>query len=152
MRALRLLLPLALVSALAACSGTGGGLGGPLFGGSGSLQCQPGTSVQLANPQPFQTNASNVNQITIVASGNSNALYSTYQNWYIYVVDNFGQQITGGNLSLVDGHTLTHPYGSDFYYASQLPQTLQPGDTYTAYLARYDQSCNPLPLQTFSTQ
>jgi hypothetical protein len=155
MKALRLALPLALVSTLAACSGSGGGLGGlsPIFGGnSPGLQCQTGTSVQLANPLPLQNNASNVNQITIVANGSSNQLYSSYQNWYVFVVDSFGQQVTGNNLSLVPYPNGPHPYSSDFYYASQLPQTLQGGQTYTAYLARYDESCSPVPLQTFSTQ
>lgn len=156
MKALRLILALAIGSGLAACSGSGGGLGGlsPIFGGSGPglLQCQPGTSVQLAYPQPFQTNASNVNQIIVVANGNGNELYQAPQNWYVYLVDNYGNQLTGANLNPIDYHTGPHPYGSDYYYASQLPQTLPSGMTFTAYLAREDQSCNPLPLQNFSTQ
>lgn len=153
MKTLRFTIPLALVGLLTACSGSGG-LGGlsPIFGGGpGAISCQPGTSVQLASPQPFQSSTSSVNQITIVADGNSNTLHSTYQNWYVYLIDNSGRQITGGPLSLVDGRSLPHPYNSDFYYNSQLSQTLPSGMTYTAYLARQDQSCNAQPLQSFST-
>lgn len=153
MKALRFIVPLALAAGLTACSGSGG-LGGlsPIFGGGPQgISCQPGTSVQLANPQPFQTNASNVNQLTIVADGNNNTLYQTYQNWYVYLIDNFGQQISGGQLNLTSYPNGPHPYSSDFYYSSSLPQTLQSGMTYTAYLARRDQSCNAQPLQNFST-
>lgn len=153
MKALRLIIPAALVTALTACSGSGG-LGGlsPIFGGApGMSSCQPGTSVQLANPQPFQTNASNVNQITIVADGDSNTLHQSSQNWYVYLVDNSGRQITGGPLNPVSDTNGPHPYTSDFYYGSQLPQTLPSGMTYTAYLGRNDQSCTAQPLQSFST-
>lgn len=154
MKILRLIVPLALAGGLTACSGSGGlGALSPIFGGNApGQQCNPGTSVQLANPQPFQTNASNVSRITIVADGNNNTLYSTSSNWYVYLIDNNGNQITGANLNPASYQNEPKPYSSDFYYSSQLPETLPGGMTYTAYLGRLDQSCSAVPLQNFSTQ
>jgi hypothetical protein len=138
---------------LAACSGSGvlGGLG-PVFGNQPA--CDTGTQVQLANPAPSQNGVnSNIGQITIVASGNSNNLYNTYGQWNVVLTPlNFGTgSIEGGPLSLVDGRSLNHPFASDFYYASSVPN-LQPGVTWNVTLQQNNgTNCTPASVGTFST-
>jgi hypothetical protein len=149
---LRLVLPATLALSLAACSGSGalGGLG-PVFGNV--PQCDTGTQVQLANPTPFQNGVnSNIGQITIVANGNSNNLYNTYGQWNIVLTPTSGgNPVQGGSLSLVDGHTLTHPYASDFYYGSSVPN-LTAGVTWNVSLQQNNGvSCTAVPLESFST-
>jgi hypothetical protein len=152
MKHIRLLVPAILALALPACAG--GGLGNnPLFGGSPfGTQCQTGTSTQLANPQDGAF-ATNVTAITIVANGNNNYLYNSYQNWYLYAYNqNTGQQIQGGQLNLVSDTSGPHPYASDFYYSSQLPQALPPGGNWTVYLDEFNGSCAGAPVAgSFST-
>jgi hypothetical protein len=138
--------------ALSACSGSGalGGLG-PIFGNQ--LQCDPGTQVQLANPTNFQSGVnSNIGQITLVASGNGNTLYNTYGQWNVVLTPNFGTgSIQGGQLTLVDGRSLNHPFTSDFYYGSSVPN-LQPGVTWDVRLQQNNgANCTPLSVGTFST-
>ena len=151
MKVLRILAPALLLAGLCACGGGGGGL----FGGGNPIglgsECNAGTAVELANPQP-NTYAPGANQITLVANGNNNNLYSTYQNWYVYVVsNNTGQTIQGGQLSLVSDPSGPHPYQSDYYYGSSLQQSLPSGSSWTVNLAQYSGSCNAIPLQTFTT-
>lgn len=143
---------LGLVS-LCACGGGGGGIFGnnPIFNGSGGNQCVTGTNEQLARPTAGSY-APNTSSIEIVANGSSNNLYSTYQSWFLYVQsNNTGQQIQGNSLNLVSDSSGPHPYGSDFYYSSALPGTLPSGQSWTVWLAEYTNSCNAIPLQTFST-
>ncbi|MGH7330671.1 MAG: hypothetical protein ACREJX_20160, partial [Polyangiaceae bacterium] len=119
------LLSLAVVTfALTACGGGGGGYSSanpfnpnPFAG----AQCDPGTAVQLANPQPGQTVSPTMGSVTIVASGNNNTLYNTYTQWNVVLTDNFGNTINGGSLSLTSYPSGPHPYQSDFYYASSIP-------------------------------
>lgn len=141
-----------LALSLAACSGVGGGLLGN-YGGLGGLfggnQCNPGTQVQLANPVPYQTGVNpGIGQITIVANGNNNTLYSTYQSYNIMLQDTNGTQIQGGPLQLVSDPNGPHPYNSDYYYQSSVG-TLQYGTQYTAYLTQ-NGYCS-FALQSFST-
>jgi hypothetical protein len=144
----RLAILLTLAVSVAACSGTGGLIGGI----GGILPCNTGTQVQLASPLAGQSGVSNLSQITLVANGNSNNLYSTYQNWYVYVSNGFGTQIQGGQLNLVADPNGPHPYASDFYYSSQLQQTLAQGQTWNAFLAEQNAgSCSAVPLGSFST-
>lgn len=147
MNTLQLFIASLLVVGLSAC---GGGSGGNLFGPPPqTTECNTGTAVELANPLPGQS-ASNVNQITIVANGNTNTLYNNYQNWYIYVSNGYSQY-QGGQLNLVANPSGPHPYPSDFYYSSQFSQTLPAGNTWTVYLTQYNGGCNAVPLQNFST-
>jgi hypothetical protein len=135
-------------STLAGCSGSGGGLGN-IFGGN--PQCQPGTQVQLVSPTPFQLD-SNVNQVTVVANGSNDNIHPNPQNWSVTLVGNFGgAAIAGGDLNPVDGRPFPHPFGSDFYYQSQLPQTLASGVTWSVSLQQNNSNCVPYPLQSFST-
>jgi len=148
----RLFIASAVAAALAGCSG--GNLGS-VFGpnpGGGSLECQTGTQVELANPYPNQSGVpTNIGQITMVANGNGNTLYQTYNQWYVTLVDQYGDTVTGGNLTLVDGRTLPHPYNSDFYYGSGIGQ-LRPGVTWNAYLNEQNGGyCQAVPLNSFST-
>lgn len=147
----RLAFASSLVLALTACGG-GGGIGnilGPI--GLNQTQCDPGTQVQLANPQSGQNNVStNIGQIVIVANGNSNALGTSYNQWYITLSDQFGNTIQGGNLTTYSYPGGPHPFGSDFYYASSFSQ-LPSGSTWTAKLNEQNANCSAVPLQTFST-
>jgi hypothetical protein len=141
-----------LLLALTGCGGGGaGGLLGGLGGGS-NFQCDTGTREQLANPAPNQTGVpTNMGQITIVADGNANTLYSTYNQWNVVLQTGFGQQIQGGPLTLVSYPSGPHPYASDFYYASSIP-ALNPGTTYNVLLEQNNGlNCTAVPLNSFST-
>lgn len=149
MQTLRRLFPIALAAAvLSACSSGGSstpvGTLPPNNYGGGS--CNPGTSVQLANPQPYQTGVSpSIGSVTIVANGNNNTLYSNYPQWQVVLLDSYGDPpILGGALQLVADPNGPHPFGSDFYYSSSLNgQSLTPGLSWNAYLAPLGQQCGP---------
>ena len=155
MSPIRLGLAASLVIALAGCSG-GGGLGsilGPITGGNGSagFQCDTGTAVQLANPEPNQTGVSpGIGQIVIVANGNNNNLYNTYNQWYLTLRDQYGNMITGSNLTLTSYPNGPHPYSSDFYYASNIGQ-LPAGATWQVNLNDQTGTGGVCPLNSFST-
>lgn len=141
----------ALLLALTGCGG--GGTGGLLGGLGGSMQsCYTGTNLQLASPTAFQTGVpSNIGQITLVADGSSNTLYSTYNQWNVVLQTNFGQQIAGGPLTLVPFPNGPHPFPSDFYYASSVP-TLNAGTTYNVLLEQNNGlNCTAVPINSFST-
>ncbi|HET7815190.1 MAG TPA: hypothetical protein VFL13_12545 [Candidatus Baltobacteraceae bacterium] len=143
---------LGLVS-LCACGGGGGGIFGnnPIFNGGGGSECITGTTEELARPAP-NSYSPNTNTLEIVASGNNNNLASSYQNWYLFAVSNTsGQQIQGGQLNPVSDTSGPHPYAQDFFYASQLNGALPSGQSWTVYLTQFNNSCGPVPLQTFST-
>jgi hypothetical protein len=151
MNIFRRVVPVAIALALPACSGSGGGLGNIFGGNPQSNYCQPGTQVQVVSPAPFQFD-SNVNQVTVVANGSNDNIHPDPQNWSLNVVGNFGgAAIPGSNFNPVDGSHLDHPFGSDFYYQSQLPQTLPSGVTWSVYLQQNNSNCQPVPLQSFST-
>jgi hypothetical protein len=152
MSLLRLTLSAGLLVALTACGGGGvGGVLGPNPINGGGPICNAGTQVQLANPQPGQTGVSStIGQITIVANGNANNLYNTYGQWYLTLTDQFGDTITGGNLKLVSYPNGPHPYGSDFYYASNIGQ-LRSGTTWQVNLNDQTGSGGVCPLNSFST-
>lgn len=150
---IRLTLAATLLVALTACGsgGLGGSLGGlnPINGG-GPI-CNSGTQVQLANPQPFQTGVpGNIGQIIIVASGNNNNLYSTYNQWFLTLRDQYGDLITGSNLTLVPDPNGPHPYQSDYYYASNIGQ-LPSGATWQVNLNDQSGVGGVCPLNSFST-
>lgn len=152
MQTMRFIAPFAAVLALSACGG-GGGLGGVLGGlGGNTPQCDPGTTVQLANPAPNQFNVSpNIGQITVVANGNADTLYNTYPQWSVQLTSFGGPPIQGGPLQLVDGRNFTHPFQSDFYYASSMP-ALPQGVTWNATLVENNgNSCTAYPMQSFTT-
>ena len=141
---------------LSGCGSSGSGNsnpGGtfPVPGGPPVSQCT-GTQVQLANPTPYQSGVSpTIGSITVVANGNNNALYSTYQQWQVLLFDNFNDPpIIGNALQLVPDKNGPQPYNSDFYYSSSLQgQYLQPGTTWTVVLSN-SQGCE-VPLQSFQT-
>lgn len=148
---IRLGLAASLLVALTGCGA--GGLGnvlGPITGGGGSIQCDPGTQVQLADPQPGQTGVSpSIGRIVIVANGNNNNLYNTYNQWNLTLVDQYGDRINGGNLSLIS-FSGPQPYQSDFYYASSIGQ-MPTGATWNVQLSEPGATCLPVPLNSFST-
>ena len=126
------------------------GAGGTIFGGGNQL-CNTGTQTQLANPTPGQAGVStSIGQTIMVANGNNNPLYGTYTQWQLTLVDNFGMVINGGRLALVPYPSGPHPYPSDFYYASSMPQ-LNSGRTYSASLGLPSGSCRAVSLGSFST-
>ena len=143
----------AITFALSACGG-GGSSSPPVnnpFGPS-FAQCDPGTQVQLANPLPGQSGVSpGIGSVTIVANGNSNPLYNTYQQWSVVLTDSFGNTYNGGALQLVSDSNGPHPYTSDFYYSSSF-QNLPPGRNWSAGLVFANGgNCSPAFLGNFST-
>ncbi|HET6895444.1 MAG TPA: hypothetical protein VFH72_08710 [Candidatus Baltobacteraceae bacterium] len=150
---IRLTLAATLLVALTACGS--GGLGSSLGGlnpvnGSGPI-CNSGTQVQLANPQPFQTGVpGNIGQIIIVANGDNNNLYSTYNQWYLTLRDQYGDLVTGSNLTLVPYPNGPHPFQSDYYYASNIGQ-LPSGATWGVNLNDQSGMGGVCSLSSFST-
>lgn len=146
----------ALAVSLAACSGSGGGGSIPGVGGynpGGYAACNPGTQVQLANPQPGQFNVpGNVGQIVIVANGNGGSLYNAPGQWSLVLNDGYDPPIYSGDLALVPDPTGPHPFPSDFYYAASIP-TLPQGMSWNIALQQNGGStCYPMSLQEgFST-
>lgn len=145
MNVLRMAVPAIAAVALSAC---GGGGGGGIFGGNNA--CQPGTAVQLARPTPNQFD-SNVSSVEIVASGSSDNIHANPSNWYAYVQGTAGTQIFGGPLSPVSDTSGPHPFGQDFYYSSQLQNTLPGGQNWTVYLAEQNTGCSAIAVGGFST-
>jgi hypothetical protein len=148
---IRLGLAASLVLMLTACGG--GGLGGVLGPNPNPLQCDPGTQVQLANPQSGQTGVSpNSGQIIIVADGSTNTLHDNPAAWYITLTPQFGGAsfMQGGALTPADGRTLTHPWASDFYYSSSIG-SLTSGATWNVQLNEQNANCTPVNLGSFST-
>jgi hypothetical protein len=141
------------LASLCACGGGGGGIFGnnPIFNGGGGSPCYTGTSQQLARPASGAY-APNTSSIEIVANGNNNNLYSTYQSWYLIAFSNTtGQQIQGGQLNLVSDPNGPHPFGSDFYYSSQMPGTLPSGQNWSIYLTQSGTGCSGIGVGGFST-
>lgn len=91
-----------------------------------------------------------IGQITVVAFGNNNALYSTYNQWIVNLVDSSGVPWTGAPLRLVSDPSGPHPYPSDFYYSSNIPM-LNPGQVYRVYLSQPNAACTGILLGQFST-
>jgi len=119
--------------------------------GQHQFPCNTGTSQTLANPTSGSTGVSTtIGQITVVASGNNNNLFSTYNQWIVTLNDNTGTVWTGSALTLVSDPTGPHPYPSDFYYGSNIPM-LDAGRTYNAVLSEPSGACTPLSLGSFST-
>jgi hypothetical protein len=110
--------------------------------------CSIGTQVQLANPLPGATGvATNIGQITIVVNANSDILAG---NWNGILIDQFGNQIQGGTFTLTSDHGGPHPYPTDYYYNSSIPQ-LNVGTGYRMFLNQFTSQCNPLFVGSFST-
>jgi len=148
------LLALSGILTLAACRGSGGGLGNIFGGGNSFVNCDPGAQVQLANPQPGASGVpTNIGQIIIVGNTDAGDLHANPTNWHLVLHDNFGNVFDStSSLSLVDGHTLNHPYPNDFYYGASIPG-LNGGMTYSVSLQQGTDgiSCTPVPLQSFNT-
>ncbi len=132
---------------LAACSGSGNGAPPP----TGPQACDPGTAVQDANPRPNQTGVPiTLGQVIIVADGNTDTLYNNPSQWLVTLVGNAGGPLSGSPLALVPDPGGPHPFGSDFYYGSNVT-TLNSGTTYTVYLGRNDGTCQAIAVGSFST-
>ena len=132
----------AVLLGISACSSGGG------VGIKETAQCNPGTAVQLARPSQGQTGVGAINSVEIVADGNSNVLYQTYQFWQLSAQDSSGNIISGGALSLVADKTGPQPYPQDFYYSSSF-SNLHSGTTYSILLS--ESGCQGLNVGSFST-
>jgi hypothetical protein len=138
----------ALIGALGFAGCSSGGASTP---GHFQYPCNTGTQQQLANPTPNQTGVSTTSgNITVVAFGNNNLLYTTYAQWIVTLTDNTGMPWTGGPLKLVSDPSGPHPYPSDFYYASNIPM-LNAGRTYQVFLSEPSATCTPVSVGSFST-
>lgn len=134
--------------AVTAC---GGGSSNPFNPNPINGQCAPGTNVQLANPTVYSTGVpTNIGSVTIVADGNSNSLYNTYNNWNLVLQGNFGNAITSGQLNLVSDRNGPQPFPSDFYYQGSIP-TLPSGQTFQVLLENSNGFCSPVTIGQFST-
>jgi hypothetical protein len=138
---------------VAAGCGGGGSSSGSVPPPNNFGVCDPGTQVTLANPLSGQTGVpTNTNRIEIVANGNNNTLNQSYTSFDLVLVDNFGNRLTSGPLSLVSDPGGIKPYPSDFYYAGTLPNSLNFGTNYSVYLNIFSSSCSQLPfLGSFNT-
>lgn len=154
---IHLTIALACAAALTACGGGSSSgsnynppFGGGYGGGYGGTQCDPGTNVELANPLPNAYGVpTSTSSITIVADGNSNALYNSYSNWTLILQGTYGP-ITGGNLSLVSDTNGPHPYPSDYYYSAPV-QSLPGGESFQVQIVNNSAYCNPITIGQFST-
>ena len=142
---------MACLTVLVGALGLAGCSSGANTPGHYQFPCNTGTQQQLANPTPSQGGVSTtLGHITIVAFGNNDILYTTYNQWIITLTDNTGAPWTGGPLSLVSYPSGPHPYPSDYYYGSNIPM-LNAGRTYQAFLSQPSGTCTPLSLGSFST-
>ena len=135
---------LATVLCISGCSG--GNSNSPMLAGT---VCDPGTQVQLANPQPGQTSVSgNIGSVVVVASDSNNTIYNTVTQWNVLLTyfwrPSYRQSVTLGAVP-----SGPHPYQRDFYYSSDIP-TLPSGSTWSAYLSM-NTGCTPLFVGQFST-
>ncbi len=123
----------------------------PAEGEQHQSPCNTGTEQTLANPKSGSVGVSTTRgQITIVASGNHNNLFSAYNQWIVTLNDNTGKVWTGGALKLVSDPSGPHPYPSDFYYSSNIP-AVDGGRTYYVELSEPNGTCAPQSLGSFST-
>lgn len=147
---MRNLLAFGIILALAACGGGSTGTGIPATGGT----CDPGTQVTLARPFSGQTAVSTgTSSIEIVANGNNNTLFQSFQSWDLLLVPQFGfgGQITTNNLTLTSDPSGPHPFPSDFYYTASFSGGLQAAQTYAVFL-NANVNCSPVgPIGSFST-
>lgn len=155
LRPVRLARALVVASVVVAAAGCSGGSSGsnpvPFNGGS----CDPGTSISLAFPNNtngnFPTNVpTNIGRVEIVASNNNNILGNSFTQFDTILVPNFGSNVQGGFLTLTSDPSGPHPYTSDFYYNSSIPN-LQAGVVYTVYINVPSNNCQPIPFGQFST-
>jgi len=151
-RLVRALLALSFVAA----AGCGGGSTGtnPIPNPGSNQICDANSQGEaLANPNPGQTGVSaGTTTIKIVSYGNSDQLYSSYQQFDLILAGSRGDQIVTGPLSLTTRQAGDNqPFPSDFYYSGTLQGSLQFGETYTVYLNAPQTNCTPGAVGTFST-
>jgi len=130
--------------AMTACGGGGGSTGTnpvPNYG-----QCGNDTSYQLARPQSGSNIGTGNQTFEIVASGNNNQIYQSYQNFQLVLVPQNSNSggITTGPFSLANDKGGYAPFQSDFYYSTQLQGNLQFGQTYNVYLNAFTSNCTPI--------
>lgn len=106
--------------------------------------CGNDTSYALARPQSGGTITAG-QTIEIVASGNTNQIYQSYQNFDLILVpaNNSGNAVTG-SLATASDPSGYKPFSSDFYYSGTLQTGLIPGQQYNVYVNSYTSNCTPV--------
>ena len=146
----RTLLVAASALAVTACGG-GGANSGSLPPNSNEAVCAQDTQVQIAIPAPNSGGNGSPSSIEIVANGNTNSLYQSYQSFQLLIAPpgvNPINAYASGNLTLTPRNGAPQPYASDYYYAastSGLPYSAQ----YSVYLNNPSGNCQPQFLGTF---
>jgi hypothetical protein len=138
---------------ITACGG-GGSSSGTLPPNPSESLCAQDTQVQLAIPSPNSSGNGSPSQIVIVANGQNNSLYQSYQNFDLLIAPPNTNPATNGYssayLTLTSGNGAPHPYQSDYYYSAPTPN-LPYSSAYSVYLNNPSGYCQPQYLGTFSS-
>jgi hypothetical protein len=93
--------------------------------------------------------------IEIVANGNNNTIYNSYQSFDLLLSlspnsPNANGTVSTGSLTLSSDSSGPHPFSSDYYYTATTQGFLQPGFTYYVWLNAFTSNCVPIgPLGSF---
>lgn len=136
-----------------ACGG-GGSSSGTLPPNPNESVCAQDTQVQIAVPSPNSYGNGSPSQIVIVANGQNNSLYQSYQNFDLLIAPPNTNPVTNSYssvyLSLTSGNGAPKPYPSDYYYSASTPN-LPYSSAYSVYLNNPTGYCQPQYLGTFSS-
>lgn len=140
---LRALVAGASLLAITACGGGGSAGTAPV---PFSQYCGNDTQYALAKPQSGANISTGSQTFEIVASGNNNQIYQSYQNFQLILVpqNNTNQGVTTGQLSLTSDRSGYQPFSSNYYYNAQLQTNLQPGQLYNVFLNASTSNCTPI--------
>ena len=153
LRFARALIAAALLVPVAACGGGSSGTS-PLPNPGSSQTCDTANNfvgVTLARPTPGFPNTAG--QIEIVSGSSNDDLHGSFAQFDLNLIDNSGNRVVTGPLSIVSDSGGPKPYGPNnaFYYSGTLQQTPISGDVYTVYLNAPNSNCTLLPLGTIQT-
>ena len=140
---MRALLGAGTLLAMTACGGGGSSGTNPVpnYG-----YCGNDTQYQLARPQSGATISTGSQPFEIVANGNNNQIFQSYQNFQLVLVpqNNSSAGVQTANLTQSSDPRGYQPFGSDYYYSGQLQTNLQSGQIYNVFLNSNTSNCTPI--------